>query len=265
MCPLADRFECRDDGLSGIRLELAVLRVLRGEKGRLLSCTSRKYVEEVRHPGLRLAVVAHLVVTVGNGSTKFLDDGVRFFEEIDDPCITFCRLGHLVLGALEIHYPRAYLWSDCARDDERVTESPIETNGDVSCDLDMLPLIVAHGHLLGVVEQDVGGLKRRVGEQSGGDEFGFATGGLVLELGHSAEFAVADETLHHPSQLVVFRHMGLHEDRGDVRVESDGKEDRRQVQRAFTEYVGLVGDGKGMEVDDAVVHVRFVLARHPIA
>ena len=48
--------------------------------------------------------------------------------------------------------------------------------GDVAGDLDVLALVVADRHLLVVVEQDVGGLQRRVGEQPAGDEQVLALG-----------------------------------------------------------------------------------------
>ena len=50
---------------------------------------------------------------------------------------------------------------------ERVAEAVVEAHRDVAGDLDVLALVVADGHLVGVVEQDVGGLQRRVGEQAG--------------------------------------------------------------------------------------------------
>jgi hypothetical protein len=46
----------------------------------------------------------------------------------------------------------------------------VEADRDVAGDLDVLALVVADRHLLGVVEQDVGRLQRRVGEQPGRDE-----------------------------------------------------------------------------------------------
>ena len=61
----------------------------------------------------------------------------------------------------------------------------VEADGDITRDLDVLALVVADGHFVGVVQHDVGGLQRRVREQSGRDELVLALGRLVLELGHS--------------------------------------------------------------------------------
>ena len=43
----------------------------------------------------------------------------------------------------------------------------IKANRDVACDFYMLSLVVTDGHFVGVVEQNIGGLQRWVGEQTG--------------------------------------------------------------------------------------------------
>ena len=73
----------------------------------------------------------------------------------------------------------------------------------------MLTLIVADGNEVGVVQQDVGSLKRWVGEQCARDEL--ASIALVLELSHAAEFAEADSGFHKPTELGVLGHLALHE------------------------------------------------------
>ena len=58
----------------------------------------------------------------------------------------------------------------------------IEPEGGIARDLDVLALVVADRDLIGVVEQDVGGLQRGVGEEPAADEILLAFGRLVLEL-----------------------------------------------------------------------------------
>ena len=53
----------------------------------------------------------------------------------------------------------------------------------------MLALVLADRHHIDVVEQDVRGLQDGIGEEADGDELLLL--GLVLELRHAAELAVA--------------------------------------------------------------------------
>jgi hypothetical protein len=127
----------------------------------------------------------------------------------------------------------------------------------------VLALVVADRHLVGVVEQDVRGLQGRVGEQAGGDEVAFALGRLVLELRHPRQLAVGHVALHHPRQLRVLGDVALHEHRRHVGVEPDGEQDRGELDRPLADHPWLLGDREGVEVDDAVEGVVFVLVLGP--
>ena len=136
----------------------------------------------------------------------------------------------------------------------------VETDRDVACDLDVLALIVADRHLVGVVQQDVGGLQRGIREQTGRDELALPLRGLVLELRHPAELAEGDVALHDPAELAVLAHVALREHGGDVGVEPDGEQHRGELHRRVTDHAGLLGDRERMQVDDAVECVAFVLS-----
>ena len=60
----------------------------------------------------------------------------------------------------------------------------VEADHRIPRDLDVLALVVADGDVLSVVEDDVGGLQRRIREEPGGDEEVLALGRLLLELRH---------------------------------------------------------------------------------
>ena len=147
---------------------------------------------------------------------------------------------------------------------ERLAEPVVEPDRDVAGDLDVLTLIVADRHLVGVVQQDVGGLERRVGEQSGGDERRLSLRGLVLELHHPRQLAERHRALHHPRQLAVLDDVALHEDRGDVGIEADRVHHRRQAQRVVADHARRLGDGERVQVDDAVERVAVVLVVGPV-
>ena len=72
----------------------------------------------------------------------------------------------------------------------RRTSSPklvVEADRDVARELDVLALVVADGHLVGVVEEDVGGHQHRVVEQP--DAHRLLALGLLLELRHAPQLA----------------------------------------------------------------------------
>ena len=81
----------------------------------------------------------------------------------------------------------------------------VEPECDVASDFDVLSLVVTDGNFLGVVEQDVGGLKGGVGEEACRHEVRLPSGTFVLELRHAAQFAEADSAFHDPAQLCVLR------------------------------------------------------------
>ena len=147
--------------------------------------------------------------------------------------------------------------------DERLAEAAVEADGDVAGDLDVLALVVADGHLVGVVEQDVRRLQRRVGEQAGGDELAFPLGRLVLELRHAGQLAEAHRALHDPGELAVLVDVALHEHGRHVRVEADGEQDGGEIDSALADHARLLGDGEGVQVDDAVEGVVLVLMQRP--
>ena len=169
------------------------------------------------------------------------------------------------VGILEVHHPCPGLRGDGPRDHERVSESVVEAHRHVAGDLDVLALVLADRHLFGVVQDDVGSLQRRVGEQPGGDEVAFAFGGLVLELRHSTQFAERHRAFHHPTQLAVLHDVALHEHRGDIGIEPDGEQHGRQPHRGLTDHTRLLGDRQGMKIDDPVERVGVVLPGHPVA
>ncbi len=260
-----DRFQQRHDGLAGVRLEWAVLVVLFGKPVGISAGGGRQDVEQAADAGLGLDVVEHFAVGVGDGPLELLDDRFRVVEHHDAAGVAVGRLRHLRGWVLEVHDAGTGLGGDGFRDHERVAESVVEPDRDITGDLDVLTLIVADRDLVGAVQHDVGRLQGRIGEQAGRDEVALALGGLLFELGHPAQFAERHRALHHPTELRVFGDVALHEHGCHLGVEPDRKQHRRQVQRGFTEYAWLLGDRERVQVDDAVKDVLVVLVGHPVA
>ncbi len=129
----------------------------------------------------------------------------------------------------------------------------------------MLALVLADRDLVGLVEQDVGDLEDRVGEQADGGAVGALLGGLVLELGHPARLAEAGEAVHHPGQLGMLGHMALHEQRAALRVEAGGQQLGGGDPGVGAQFGRVLRNGDRMQVDDHVEGVVGLLERHPLA
>jgi hypothetical protein len=125
----------------------------------------------------------------------------------------------------------------------------------------VLALVVAHRDLLGVVEQDVGRLQRRIGEQPAGHEVGLV--GLLLELDHAPQLAERGRALHDPAQLGVLVHLALGEQRAHLGVEPGGHQDLGDLERLGPQHGRVLGDGERVQVDDAVDGGVVVLRHHP--
>jgi hypothetical protein len=67
----------------------------------------------------------------------------------------------------------------------------------------VLALVLPDRHAIGLVQQDVGCLEHRVGEQAGAHDVALPSGHLVLELGHALELTEGGEAAQDPGQLGV--------------------------------------------------------------
>ncbi len=148
---------------------------------------------------------------------------------------------------------------------EHLAVGGVEAPGDLAGQLDVLALVVAHRHLVGAVEQDVGRLQHRVQEQARAHQFLLARG-LLLELVHALEVAVGRDRAEQPAELRVLVNVGLAEEDAARRVEARGQQRGRGVEHVAGERLRLVGHARGVEVHDAVDgRVAAVLALHVLA
>ena len=76
----------------------------------------------------------------------------------------------------------------------------VELGRDIAGQFHMLFLILAHRHMGGVIQQDVGGHQRRIGIQAERLLFGIRPG-LFLELGHPVHPAQPGHAIENPAQF----------------------------------------------------------------
>ncbi len=128
----------------------------------------------------------------------------------------------------------------------------------------MLALVLPHGHAVGLVDEDVGRLEHRVGEEPHRDGGLLLLGRLVLELGHPPELAEGGQAAEDPRELGVLGHVGLGEERGPIGVDSRRDQDGGQVQRRGPQRGRVLGHRDGVEVHDHDERVVLVLIGHPL-
>ena len=97
---------------------------------------------------------------------------------------------------------------DRARYHERPAIAGVEPVGHVAGQFEVLALVVADRHLVGVVQQDVGRHEHRIGQQRQPDRF--RAGRLLPELDHPGGLAVAGGALEQVVQLGVLGYVGLY-------------------------------------------------------
>jgi len=132
-------------------------------------------------------------------------------------------------------------------------------------ELQVLPLVLAHRYLVGLVQENVGGLQDRVGEQADRGLLLALPGRLVLELGHPARLAEAGHAGQDPGQFGVLGHVALHEQRAPVRVEPGPEQLGGGHPGPAGQQGGVLRHGDRVQVDHAVEGVVAVLQGHPLA
>ena len=145
---------------------------------------------------------------------------------------------------------------------ESLAVSLVEPHGHITGQLYVLSLVVAYGHYVGVVEQNVGSLQRRVCEQRRRHEIGLVR--LRLELGHAAQLAVAGGALQQPRHLSVLVQMALDEQRARLRVKPHRQKHLREPHGRRPQLLGVVLVGERMQVHHAIHRLVAMLLGHPV-
>ena len=170
-------------------------------------------------------------------------------------------LGHLHRGVVEPHDTPADFGNDSIGHHKRVAVDVVETLGDVTRKLNVLPLVLADWHLMGIVEQDVARHEDGVVEEPGG--YALLVLCLCLELRHSLQPADGRDAVEQPAGLSVRRHVALHENSALVRVKPRGEQHRGQRTRLAPQLRRVLEHGQSVQVDDAEVVLLLLLSVDP--
>ena len=220
-------------------------------------------VHQVGHARLVDGVIAHTVfgVAVGDGPLELALNVLRLLHQ--EHAALGNGLGHFGLGIGQAHDAGAGLGDIGLRDLEHIAVDVVETLGHVPGQLAVLLLVLTHRDEIRLVEKNIRGHQGRVGEQAAVDVL-LVLGGLVLELGHAAEFAEHGITVQHPAQLRVGGDVGLDEQSVLLRVQAAGDILGQLLQGAAAQVGGGLPDGDGVHIRHKVIAVEFVGPGAPI-
>ena len=128
----------------------------------------------------------------------------------------------------------------------------------------MLFLVLTHGDVVGLVEQDVGGHEAGIGEEAAVDVVG-VFGGLVLELGHTGKLAEHGIAVQHPAQLGVGGDVGLDEDGTLLRVQAAGDILGHLSEHPAAQLGRVLAHRDGVQVGHEEIAVKFLNHLRPVA
>ena len=172
------------------------------------------------------------------------------------------RLAHFLGGIVEAHDARAHGGQAGRGHHEGFAVEGVEALGDVAGQLEMLRLVVSHGHNGRLVEQNVGRHQHRVLQQPVAHRFLHRRLGLVL--GHALQPADRSDAGEHPGQLRVRRHRRLHHNGALVRVDARRQVERGQFEDLGAQLGGVLVEGDRVQVYDTENGFVVGLDAHPV-
>ena len=220
-------------------------------------------VEQVRYG--RLVLGGHdLRPRVRLGASDLLPYGVGVVEDGDVARGPRGALAHLLLRRVECHNPRSRGRDHGLGHDEGLPVKMIEPPGERPHELQVLPLVLAHGDEVRVVEEHVGGLQHGVVEEARARRLDPALAGLVLELRHARELPKARHAVQQPAQLRVPADPALAEDHAFFGVEARGQVDGSDLPDLLPEHLRVLRNRDRVQVHDAEVVLVLVLHGDPV-
>ena len=136
------------------------------------------------------------------------------------------------------------------RQHEDLAEDRVERARQIAADFDVLHLILADGHDVRVVRQNVGRLQHGIGEQAG---VGTDPLGDFVLVGHAAREQAHRRAGHQqPIKFGDLGHVGLHEERRAVGIEPQGQQIGGGVERVLPKLLAVADRRQGVQVGDEI-------------
>ena len=202
-----------------------------------------------------------LGVGVGDGPLELALNVFRLFHQ-EDTALGY-GFAHFTVRSVETHNSGASFRDIGFRNFEHIAVDTIETLGDVSGQLTVLLLIVPHGDKVRLVEQNVSGHQCGIGEQTAVDILRMLCG-LILKLGHPAQFTKHGMAIQNPPKLRVLMDMALNEQCIFLRVQAAGNILCQLFQCTAAQICRGLADGNGVKVCHEVEAVKLLGTGTPV-
>ena len=123
----------------------------------------------------------------------------------------------------------------------------------------MLALIFTHGHLVSLVQQNIGCHQHGICKNSNANAVFAYFARFIFKLCHPTRFAKAGKAFHDPTQLIVFDHVRLQKERAVLGVDAKRQQLSDRSKRVLAELFGIWRRGQRMQIDDAIKGIMALL------
>ena len=148
---------------------------------------------------------------------------------------------------MQRHNLRAYLGDKSLGHLENISVDIVYSQSNISRDFDMLQLVVAYGHEVGIVQEYICRHKHGVIHKSHIYVVGVLQR-LVFELRHSVHLAYVGIAIEQPRKLAVLVYVRLKIYRTSLHVQTYGKQKRVKTPAVCVESLRLLSYGNGMQI-----------------
>ena len=202
-------------------------------------------------------------IGVGDCPLELAHDGFGSIHHQHPSGILVLGLGHLGTGIRQAHHPSAHLGHKRLRQLKHIAVNAIEAPCNGVAQLHVLFLVLTHGHIVRLVQQNIRCHQAGVSKKAAIDIVGIFSG-LVLKLGHAAQLTEHGIAVQHPAQLRVLTDMALDKQGVLLRVKTAGNVLRQLLQRAAAQVSRVLANGDGVKVCHKIEAVILLAAFRPI-
>ena len=199
-----------------------------------------------------------LSVGIGHGFLEFAGDDFGFIQQ--EHAAFRNGFGHLAVRGGQAVDPGARLGDKGFRYFEDFPVNAVEPLGDITGDLHMLLLVLADRYEIRLIEQDIRGHQDRIGKEARIDIV-FMLLRLILELGHTGQFAEHGVAAQNPAQLRVGRNMGLDKQGILFGIQAAGNIGSQLLNGPAAQVSGILTDRDRMLIRHKIITVKII---HPV-
>src|SRR5579872_2955092 len=171
------------------------------------------------------------------------------------------RLAHFLVRLIKAHHTSANRGQVRIRYDKRLAIQRIEASRDIASQFEMLRLVVADGDDGSLVQKNIGGHEHRILQDAVAD--GLLRRGFRLVLRHPLEPTDSGDAGEEPGEFRMGGYARLHHDGRFARIDPASNKQPGGFLDLTAQLGGVLVDGDGMQVYNAVDALVILLYTHP--